>query len=142
MANREDFEITAGGTSFRLNIWRPTCETRIGESPALLAVDLYNLVYKGGAKPPHEFCSEFPSTCGQHAHAPIEPTLELFARVRGAGLPVFYCAGIHSTKQVQSTQRSHTAFTERDYDIHEAFTPEAEDHLFRKERASAFSEPR
>jgi nicotinamidase-related amidase len=142
MAKREDFED---------HCWRDVIppedlatyatyarETRIGRSPALLAVDLYNLVYKGGAKPPHEICSEFPSTCGEYAHAAIEPTLALFAAARGAGLPVFYCAGSHSAKRVQSTQRSHTAFTEHDYDIHEAFAPAPEDHLFRKERASAF----
>ena len=27
---------------------------KISSRPALVAVDLYNLVYKGGAKPPHE----------------------------------------------------------------------------------------
>ena len=38
-------------------------ETFIGKNPALLAIDLYNLVFKGGAKPPHELISQFPSTC-------------------------------------------------------------------------------
>ena len=113
-------------------------KTRIGNAPALLAVDLYNLVYKGGAKPPHEICAEFPSTCGKFAYETIAPTVELIAACRRAGLPVYYSAGSHSAKRVQSTQRSHTTFTEHDYEIHEAFAPAPADHLFRKERASAF----
>lgn len=113
-------------------------ETKIGSSPALLAVDLYNLVYKGGDRPPHEIASEFPATCGMYAHRAIEPTEKLFAACRGAGLPVFYCAGTHSAKRLQSTQRSATTFTEHDYAIHDAFALEPDDRLFRKERASAF----
>ena len=35
----------------------------VGDRPALLAIDLYNLVYKGGAKDPHELIEEYPSTC-------------------------------------------------------------------------------
>lgn len=113
-------------------------ETRVGDHPALLIIDLYNLVYKGGPHPPHELAGAYPSSCGIYAHQAIEPTQRLIAAARAAGLRVFYCAGTHSAKRVQSTRRGSTNFTEHDYEIHEAFTPAAEDILFRKQRASAF----
>ena len=56
----------------------------VGARPALLAIDLYNLVYRGGDKPPYEISDEFPSTCGEYAWAAIEPTKRLFAASRSA----------------------------------------------------------
>ena len=113
-------------------------DTFIGKNPALLVIDLYNLVYKGGPKPPHEIIDDFPSTCGIYAHEAIEPTQKLFGACRAAGLPVFYIAGRFSPKRVRSTKRSDIPVSESDYDIHPAFTPTEGDILFRKERASAF----
>ena len=37
----------------------------VGDRPALLAIDLYNLAYRGGAKEPHELIKEHPSSCGR-----------------------------------------------------------------------------
>jgi hypothetical protein len=37
-------------------------ETGIGDNPALLVIDLYNLVYKGGRKYPHELEQDFPNS--------------------------------------------------------------------------------
>ena len=53
-------------------------ELRIGTRPALLAIDLYDLVYRGGPHPPHELL-EHPNTCGIYAWDAIEPTRALFA---------------------------------------------------------------
>ena len=39
-------------------------ETYIGQRPALLAIDLYNLAYEGGAKYPHELVDTYKSSCG------------------------------------------------------------------------------
>ena len=113
-------------------------ETYIGKAPALLVIDLYNLVYKGGARPPHEITGKFPSTCGIYAHNAIKPTQSLISACRTGGLPIFYICGTYSPKRVQSTQRSVSPITEDDYDIHEAFAPAPEDIVFRKERASVF----
>ena len=63
-------------------------DTRIGSSPALLAVDLYNLVYKGGAGLPHELEPDYPNSCGVYAHNAIEPTKALFAAARAADVPL------------------------------------------------------
>ena len=114
-------------------------DTFIGTRPALLAIDLYNLVYKGGARPPHEITPDFPNTCGVYAHDAIEPTRKLFAACRRAGLPVFYVTAVCSPHRVQSTRRGEDLrMVEQDFDIHEAFAPEPEDVVFRKERATAF----
>ncbi len=113
-------------------------ETYIGKNPAVLAIDLYNLVYKGGARPPHEITAEFPSTCGKYAHAANEPIVDLLAASRRAALPVYYVTGTFSPNRVRSTRRTAAPLTEHDYEIHEAFTPKPEDVIIRKERASSF----
>ena len=113
-------------------------ETYIGKSPALLAIDLYNLVYKGGARPPHELDRDYPNSCGIYAHNAIEPTQKLFAACRAAGLPIFYITAQFSPHRVQSTRRRAIATTAHDCEIHDAFKPQPEDTVFRKERPSAF----
>src|SRR5439155_1681911 len=59
----------------------------VGPAPALLAVDLYEVVYNGGPRPPSELAKTFPNSCGEYAHAAIEPTQRLFAAARVAGSP-------------------------------------------------------
>ena len=113
-------------------------ETFIGKNPAVLAIDLYNLVYKGGAKPPHETTGEFPSTCGKYAHGAMDPIVELLAAGRSANLPIYYITGTFSPNRVRSTRRNVAPLTAHDFEIHEAFTPEPEDVVIRKERASSF----
>jgi maleamate amidohydrolase len=61
--------------------------TLVGPSPALIAIDLYELSYQGGAKPVIELAKTYPSSCGENAFAAIEPTKKLFAAARGAALP-------------------------------------------------------
>src|SRR5262249_61790159 len=65
----------------------------IGASPALLAVDLCDVVYRGGARPPAELAKTHPNSCGEYAFAAIEPTKRLFAAARAAGLPGCLFAG-------------------------------------------------
>src|ERR1700686_4093923 len=75
-------------------------KTFVGPAPALLAIDLYELVYRGGAKPPAELAKTFPSACGHYAYEAIEPTKRLFAAARAAGLPPFY-----STRDMRGESR-------------------------------------
>jgi len=37
----------------------------IGPNAALLAIDLYECVYAGGAKPPAELAKTYPNSCGE-----------------------------------------------------------------------------
>src|SRR5262245_44498442 len=68
-------------------------KTFVGPDPALLAIDLYEAVYRGGAHPPHELAKTHPVACGHYAYEAIEPTKRLFAAARAAGLPIFYSTG-------------------------------------------------
>ena len=113
-------------------------DTYVGERPALLAIDLYNLVYRGGAKEPHELVGAHPSTCGRYAWEAIEPTKALFAAARAAGLPVFYTAAETGAAVVATQRQSGIGSSDDDYAIFEAFAPEEGDVHIVKERASAF----
>ena len=114
-------------------------DTYVGACPALLAIDLYALVYRGGAHPPHEITREFPSTCGIYAHEAIEPTKKLFAAARAAGLPIFYTTGSNGPGKVRATKRKVGAEVGDDaFAIYEEFTPEKDDRVIYKERASGF----
>lgn len=117
-------------------------EVFVGPSPALLAIDLYELAYEGGAKPISEISKMFPSSCGEHAWAAIEPTERLFAAARAAKIPIFYTTmdvrpnsrpeGLNATKR--RTPRNDAAA----YTIRLNFKPETEDVVITKQRASAF----
>jgi nicotinamidase-related amidase len=114
-------------------------DTYVGARPALLAIDLYALVYRGGAHPPHEITREFPSTCGVYAHEAIEPTKKLFAAARAAGLPIFYTTGSNGPGKVRATKRRVGAEVGDDaFAIYEEFTPVDGDVVIYKERASGF----
>lgn len=110
----------------------------VGERPALLAIDLYNLVYRGGAKEPHEVIGEFPSSCGKYAWDAVEPTKALFAAARSAGIPVVYTTAPMTSTVVATNRQAGLASSDDDYDIFEAFTPQDGDIMIVKERASAF----
>ena len=112
----------------------------VGERPALLAIDLYNFVYRGDpTKYPHELADEFPNSCGKYAWDAVEPTKKLFAACRAAGMPIIYLSGSKRKGRVRSTNRQ-TGYDagEEMMDIHPEFAVQEGDILIRKERASAF----
>jgi len=96
------------------------------------------LVYKGGARPPHEITKEFPSSCGKYAYEATDPIVKLLAAGRQAELPIYYVTVLFSPNRVRSTRRAKTALTENDYEISKALSPQPEDVIIRKERASSF----
>ena len=126
-----------------MRIYEPyTRDTRVGSKPALLLIDLYNLVYRGGARPPIDLVDRYPSSCGIYAHAAIEPTQRLLAAARAAGLPVIFCTQdvrAHSRPRgAVSTKRRSPPPQADDYDIYPAFPIEDSDIVIRKQRASVF----
>ncbi len=119
-------------------------ETFVGPAPALLAIDLYNLVYRGGPRSPYELEPDYPNSCGIHAHQAIEPTKRLFAAARAAGIPIFYCAQMTTPNNrppgaVSTRSQRIREVAPEDYDIYHAFTPHASDVVIRKQRASVFN---
>ena len=114
----------------------------VGPSPALLAVDLYDVVYRGGPRPPAELAKTHPNTCGEYAYAAIEPTQRLFTAARAASLPIFYTTGDTRPESrpnfVSATKRIRPPVDPADYAIRPEFKPQPGDVVIGKQRASAF----
>jgi maleamate amidohydrolase len=114
----------------------------VGPSPALLAIDLYEVVYAGGPLPPAKLAKTHPNSCGEYAHAAIEPTRQLFAAARAAALPVFYSTGDTRAASrpsfVTATKRNRPPVDPADYAIRPEFKPESNDVVITKQRASVF----
>src|SRR6201990_1608956 len=117
-------------------------KTFVGPSPALLAIDLYELAYQGGAKPVAQLHNTYPSTCGENAHAAIEPTKRLFAAARAAGIPIFYTTSDTRLDSIPSrvtaTRRQRVQLDPDLYQIRPEFKPQTGDVVITKQRASAF----
>jgi maleamate amidohydrolase len=120
--------------------WRR--ETFVGPRPALLAIDLYDLVYRGGPLPPAEINDIYPNTCGIFAHSAIAPTKKLIAAARRANVPIFFC-----TQETRPNNRPPGAVSTRrkrevptdGYAIYREFKVEPNDILICKQRASIFA---
>lgn len=117
-------------------------ETFVGTAPALLAIDLYELAYEGGPRPVSEVIETYPSSCGEHAWAAIDPTRALFDGARGARLPVFYSTADTNPharpNRVSATKRRQAPIDPALYAIRPEFEPHPGDIVIHKQRASAF----
>ena len=113
-------------------------EVAVGRRPAVLAIDLYNKVYQGGNRPVREVNRRYPGSCGEHAWGALEPTRQLFAAARAAGIPVIYTTRHADTGGVRSTHRRMPSEGEELYGIKEELAPMPGDLVIYKERASAF----
>jgi maleamate amidohydrolase len=117
-------------------------KTFVGPAPALLAIDLYELAYRGGDKLPVELVKTNPSACGCYAYEAIEPTKRLFAATRAAGLPIFYSTGDMRSESrpdiVGATKRIKPSIDAADHAIRPEFKPQTGDVVITKQRASAF----
>jgi maleamate amidohydrolase len=102
-------------------------EHRVGERPALLAIDLYNLVYD----------RKHPSSCGEFAWAALAPTQRLLAAARAARIPVIYSTR-DPDMRVASTFRKREPAPADAYEIKAELAPRPEDIVVRKQRASVF----
>jgi len=117
-------------------------KTFVGPAPALLAIDLYELAYQGGAKPVAELHKTYASTCGENAYAAIEPTKRLFSAARVAGIPIFYTTSDTRPdslpSRVTATKRQRVPQDPSLYAIRPEFKPQPGDVVITKQRASAF----
>jgi len=117
-------------------------KTFVGPAPALIAIDLYELAYQGGAKPVAELHRTYPSSCGEYAHEAIAPTRRLFAAARAAGLPVFYSTMDTRVDSlpgaITATKRRRISLDPSAYAIRADFKPQPGDVVITKQRASVF----
>jgi len=122
-----------------LEIYEPyRRELRVGRKPAVLAIDLYNKAYQGGARPVREVNRRYSGSCGEHAWKAMAPTQALFAAARRAGLPIIYTTRHANSGGVHSTNRNLGRETDDTYDIKAELAPAPGDLVIYKERASAF----
>ena len=108
----------------------------LGGRPALLLIDIYNLVFAGGSLPPAELHRQYPSSCGQHAQAALPAITALLQTARSTGMPVFHVT-VGDRPGIKATNRT-SADSAEDYAFHPAATPIEGEPVIRKDRASAF----
>jgi hypothetical protein len=72
-----------------LQVYSPYWRKGFAGEPGLIGLP-------GRAAPPVEIAGDYPSSCGEHAHAVIEPIKRLFAAPRRAPPPIFYPARVHA----------------------------------------------
>lgn len=117
-------------------------ELSIGPAPALLAIDLYEQVYRGGNVPLEEAIKADRLSCGEYAFAAMAPTKRLFAAARAARLPIFYSTGdvnpASRPASVGATHRGMQKIDPADYAIRPEFQPQPGDVVISKQRASVF----
>jgi len=88
-----------------LEIYEPyRREVRVGLNPALLAIDLYNKAYQGGALG-RELNRRYLGSCGENAWKAIGPNRPLLEAASKAGLTVISSTRHTDTGGVQSTHR-------------------------------------
>ncbi|HEY1502829.1 MAG TPA: isochorismatase family protein [Stellaceae bacterium] len=126
-----------------LAIYGPfTRETYVGAPAALIAIDLYDVVYRGGNKPVSELIADYPMTCGEHAWKAIPPTQRLFAAARASGLPIFYSTGDTRPESkpgfIKATKRRRGGDDPSGYAIRPEFKPLPGEVVITKQRASIF----
>jgi nicotinamidase-related amidase len=111
--------------------------------PALLVIDDYNAVFGDRREPLLEAMQRFPSSCGPAAWDAVEPTKQLIAAARAAGIPVVY-----TTRDLQNqVPGEELGSTKRSSDggdpiwesaIFPDFAPQGRDLVIHKARASGF----
>ncbi|MEE8332792.1 MAG: isochorismatase family protein [Alphaproteobacteria bacterium] len=117
-------------------------DTYVGERPALLAIDLYEIAYKGGPNPIIDVIADHPSSCAENAWNAIPPTERLFAAARAAGIPIIYSTTEKRAEanvgKASATARQRSRVSPDSWDIKEEFAPQDGDLVIYKQRASAF----
>jgi nicotinamidase-related amidase len=117
-------------------------EVFVGPAPAVLAIDLYELVYRGGNVPIDEAVAAYPNSCGEYAWAAIEPTRSLLAGARRARLPIFYSTqdtgDADRPNSVWATKKRTSRIDPELFAIRPEFKPDPQDVVIAKQRASVF----
>ena len=113
-----------------------------GRSPALIAIDLYDLVYDGGPRPVSELMDQYPSSCGEFAWRALPKTIELFKTVREKNIPIIhvtYDTRVETDpRHIHPTNRTRRKPNLELYRIKEELAPAEGELVIYKKRASAF----
>ncbi len=114
----------------------------VGASPALLAVDLYEVVYRGGARPPAELPRPIPAPA---ANTPTRRSSRPSGCSRPRAPPACrcsirpaMCAPRARPSFVTATKRNKPPLDAADFAIRPEFKPQPQDVVITKQRASVF----
>jgi nicotinamidase-related amidase len=114
----------------------------IGRRPALLGIDLYDLVYDGGPRPVIELMEEYPASCGEFAWKALPGTIELYRTARESGVPIVHVT--YDTRPETDPRHIHPTNRRRRqpdlnlYRIKAELAPRDGELVVYKKRASAF----
>jgi nicotinamidase-related amidase len=120
---------------------RRTVPAFAGRRPALVAVDLYDLVYDGGALPVRELMEHYPASCGEHAWRALPPTVQLYETARRHGVPVVHVTYDTRKETNLAIGPTHRRRRQPDlalYKIKDELAPREGELVVYKKRASAF----
>jgi maleamate amidohydrolase len=113
-----------------------------GHRPALIAIDLYDLVYDGGSRPVTELMDLYPASCGEYAWNALPKTVELFKGAREATVPIIHVnydtRPETDTRNVHPTNRKRRQPDPKLYTIKKELAPVEGEVVIYKKRASAF----
>lgn len=113
-----------------------------GKRPVLVPVDLYDLVYDGGARPVRELMAEYPASCGEFAWRALPPTIQLYDMARASGVPIVHVT--YDTRKETDPSGIHPTNRKRRqpdlslYRIKQELAPREGELVVYKKRASAF----
>ena len=114
----------------------------LGRRPALIAVDLYDLVYDGGPQPVAELMEQYPASCGEHAWAALPATVKLFETARALKVPIVHVNYDNrpetDPRNIHPTNRKRRQSNLQLYTIKEELAPAEGELVIYKKRASAF----
>ena len=114
----------------------------IGRRPALIGIDLYDLVYDGGPRPVTELMEQYPASCGEFAWKALPGTIELYKTARESGVPIVhvtYDMRIETDpRNINPTNRKRRQPDLNLYRIKEELAPGDGELVVYKKRASAF----
>jgi nicotinamidase-related amidase len=89
-----------------------------------------------------ELLEKYPSSCGEHAWAAIEPNKQLLSAARAARIPVIYCTQETRTEalpvRTPATLRRNMRFDVAAFEIFDQLAPIAGETIIYKQRASIF----
>lgn len=114
----------------------------VGERPALIGVDFYDLVYEGGPKPVIDLTQEYPGSCGEFAWQALPGTIELYSAAREHKVPIIHVTYDNrpetDPKSIFPTNRKRRQPDLTLYRIKEELAPKDGELVVYKKRASAF----
>jgi maleamate amidohydrolase len=113
-----------------------------GRRPALVPVDLYDLVYDGGPRPVRELMEQYPASCGEFAWRALPATVRLYETARASGVPLVHVT--YDTRKETDPSGIHPTNRKRRqpdlslYRIKAELAPREGELVVYKKRASAF----